>query len=525
MGEEAFLEDINGILNTGEVANLFAMDEYMALMEDIAEDAAEAGCTTEADKWAFFVQRVRNNLHLVLAFSPIGDAFRRRLRMFPAFVNCCTIDWFTEWPEDALRQVAKYFLNNVELETKVKAACIDVCVDMQNRVSLMSADFLDRMRRNYYVTPTSYLSLISTFKDLLGAQREKVLTAKHRYDNGLSKLAETEAQVDGMREELTALQPKLVVATKETDELIENVKAAQVVAEETKVKVEADEKVCAAQAEESNQMKAECEAELAEAIPALQAAVKALKTLSKGDIVEVKGMKKPPDGVKLTMETVCHMMGVKPIMVKDPDGGTKKVKGYWQAALKNLLNDTRFLDHLMEYDKDNIPQEIIDKVAPYTKDPLFDPDKVKKASVAAAGLCKWLHAMVIYDRVAKVVAPKKAALAKAISDLATAQAALKGKQDELQALMDKLAELQRQLDEAMKKKEDLADQVDMCAKRLDRAASRIDGLGGEKVRWKQLSNELQATYDNVTGDIMLAAGVIAYMGAFTASYRDDATSQ
>ena len=29
-------------------------------------------------------------------------------------------DWFTEWPEDALRQVAKYFLNDIELETKVR---------------------------------------------------------------------------------------------------------------------------------------------------------------------------------------------------------------------------------------------------------------------------------------------------------------------------------------------------------------------------------------------------------------------
>ena len=41
-----------------------------------------------------FVERVRDQLHLVLAFSPIGDAFRDRLRRFPAIVNCCTIDWF-----------------------------------------------------------------------------------------------------------------------------------------------------------------------------------------------------------------------------------------------------------------------------------------------------------------------------------------------------------------------------------------------------------------------------------------------
>ena len=41
-----------------------------------------------------FIERVRRNLHVVLAFSPIGDAFRNRIRMFPSLINCCTIDWF-----------------------------------------------------------------------------------------------------------------------------------------------------------------------------------------------------------------------------------------------------------------------------------------------------------------------------------------------------------------------------------------------------------------------------------------------
>ena len=42
----------------------------------------------------FFIERVKANLHIVLAMSPIGDAFRNRLRMFPSLINCCTIDWF-----------------------------------------------------------------------------------------------------------------------------------------------------------------------------------------------------------------------------------------------------------------------------------------------------------------------------------------------------------------------------------------------------------------------------------------------
>jgi hypothetical protein len=35
----------------------------------------------------FFISRVRSMLHCVLAMSPIGEAFRNRLRMFPSLVN------------------------------------------------------------------------------------------------------------------------------------------------------------------------------------------------------------------------------------------------------------------------------------------------------------------------------------------------------------------------------------------------------------------------------------------------------
>ncbi len=41
--------------------------------------------------YAYFLTRVRANLHIVLAFSPIGEAFRDRLRKFPSLINCCAI--------------------------------------------------------------------------------------------------------------------------------------------------------------------------------------------------------------------------------------------------------------------------------------------------------------------------------------------------------------------------------------------------------------------------------------------------
>ena len=81
--------------------------------------AKEAGIA-EGDRdaiFTFFINRVRNNLHVVLCMSPVGDSFRSRCRMFPSLVNCCTIDWFTEWPAEALLSVAKTSFSKVEWQS------------------------------------------------------------------------------------------------------------------------------------------------------------------------------------------------------------------------------------------------------------------------------------------------------------------------------------------------------------------------------------------------------------------------
>ena len=63
----------------------------------------------------------------------------------------------------------------------------------------------------------------------------------------------------------------------------------------------------------------------------------------------------------------------------------------------------------------------------YISNPEFDPAKVSKASSAAEGLCKWVMAMEVYDRVAKVVAPKKEKLKEAEEQLAQTMGILNGK--------------------------------------------------------------------------------------------------
>ena len=220
---ESFLEDINNILNAGEVPDLFAADELAKIVDLVRARAKAAGRMETKDAlYSYFVSQCRENLHCVLAFSPVGEAFRNRLRMFPSLVNCCTIDWFLPWPSDALISVARQFLAKADLgsEQLIDAVC-NVCMTVHRSVTKSAAKFLDEMRRHTYITPTSYLELINMYTSMLGKERKQNQDKVDRYQNGCDKLKSTNEIVETLQQEIIKLQPVLEKAGKETAELIE----------------------------------------------------------------------------------------------------------------------------------------------------------------------------------------------------------------------------------------------------------------------------------------------------------------
>ena len=75
------------------------------------DEANKAGVPPARESvWQYFVSKCTNNLHIVLAMSPVGETLRTRCRNFPGLVNNCSIDWYTAWPEQALHAVASVFL-------------------------------------------------------------------------------------------------------------------------------------------------------------------------------------------------------------------------------------------------------------------------------------------------------------------------------------------------------------------------------------------------------------------------------
>ncbi|XP_056144845.1 dynein axonemal heavy chain 7 [Lampris incognitus] len=527
---ESFLEDISNLLNTGEVPNLFAVDERQEICEQMRVLDRHQECDKQTDGsplalFNMFLERCRSQLHVVLAMSPIGDTFRSRLRRFPALINCCTIDWFQSWPEDALQAVASRFLEDIEMTDESRQGCISMCKSFHTSTIQLSTRFLAELQHYNYVTPTSYLELISTFKVLLQKKRNEVMKLKCRYEVGLEKLESAATQVATMQMELEALQPQLRVASKEVDEMMVVIERESVEVAGTEKVVKADEAVANEQAMAAKAIKDECDADLAIALPILESALAALDTLTTQDITVVKSMKSPPTAVKLVMEAICILKGIKPDRVPDPSGTGKKIEDFWGPA-KKLLGDMKFLQSLHEYDKDNIPSNLIAIIRnKYITNPDFVPEKIRTASMAAEGLCKWVCAMDSYDKVAKVVAPKKEKLAQAEGELKVAMESLHKKQAALKEVQDKLAKLQQTLHTNKNKKADLENQVEMCCKKLERAEQLVGGLGGEKTRWSETAFNLGELYNNLTGDILISAGIVAYLGAFTSSYRKSQTEE
>ncbi|CAF0708408.1 unnamed protein product [Brachionus calyciflorus] len=524
--DESFLEDIDSLLNTGEVPNLFAADERGEIMEAVAGPAQAQSEDKNAEfsplaLFSFFVNRCRDNLHVVIAFSPIGETFRNRIRKFPSLINCCNIDWFQAWPEDALEKVAKASLAKIDIEDDQKIACVEICKYFHVSSSQLSEKFYHKLGRKTYVTPTSYLQLISGFKTLISTKQNEIMSAKRRYVNGLEKLAFAESQVAIMRKDLEELQPQLKIAAEDTVKMMKTIEIESKQAEEQRAVVSAEEAIANEKASIAQALKDECQAELAVALPALEAAKAALDTIKPADIVIVKAMNNPPIGVKLVLATVCILKGISPEKVNDPNNPGQKILDYWVPS-KKLLGDMGFLKDLMAFDKDNINQTALAKIKKeYMTNPEFQPSRVANASSAAEGLCKWVLAMVKYDEIKKVVAPKEEKLATAQEELAVLNKALNEKQSQLREVESKLETLRQELQDTTDKKNNLEKEVDLCGKKLVRAQKLIGGLGGEKTRWTAAAENLQNIYDNLLGDVLISSGVIGYLGPFTATFRDE----
>ncbi|KAF7987651.1 hypothetical protein HCN44_003514 [Aphidius gifuensis] len=505
---EEFLEDINNTLNSGEVPNLFEADELEKAIIATRPAAKDAGISEENrdEIFDFFISRVRNHLHLVLCMSPVGDAFRRRCRMFPSLVNCCTIDWFTKWPNDALLSVAETCIAPLIIDNtnKVKSLA-SICVLMHQSVEDMTHRYFTEMKRRYYTTPSSYLELLKLYSSTLERKNKELTTMRAKIENGLNKLNETNETVVIMKKDIIELAPQLKISSEQVTKLMKVVQKQKVECDKVRTVVLADEAHAKIKANETALLEAEARKDLESAIPALQEAEKALKSLNKNDINEIKVFQNPPNLVRVVMEAVCLLLGE---------------KTDWPSA-KSVLSDGHFLERLVTYPKDNISNKLLKDLEKYVDNPDFLPHIVAKQSKVCKSMCIWVRAISGYAKLYRIVEPKREKLKEAQIELHNIEDILREKQKELFEVEEKIIKLEEQYNLAVNNLAELQANISLSEKRLKRSGKLIVALADEEIRWKKSILNFKILINNLIGDVLLAAGALAYLGAFTQSYRQE----
>lgn len=304
--------------------------------------------TTPAALYKLFVERIRQSLHIALVISSIGDRFRDYLHCYPSLLNYCTIDRFLPWPADALQHIAEKFigamdlshpklskkpstdsvsgekLQSVEPTTKTvqlstfEMNLVNAMVYFNETITEASERIFKELARRTYIAPASFLEMLNLFRELYEQKNLEITMKRERYTTGLEKLDSAADQVTNMQQKLFDLQPKLKQLSDETEQIMVTIERDTAQAEKKKEVVGADEAAANEAAAAAQAIKDDCDGDLQEAIPAFNAALAALNTLKPPDITIVKSMKNPPSAVKLVLEAVCVIRGIKPDRKSEP---------------------------------------------------------------------------------------------------------------------------------------------------------------------------------------------------------------
>ena len=531
--QEQMLEDINNILNSGDVPALYKAED----MERITR-VGDIECTkkkidkTNMNKFTQYLLRVRKNIHIILAMSPVGEAFRNRLRQFPSLVNCCTIDWFTEWPDEALLGVARGAMIEADLNLgDALSAVVEMFKIIHQSVEKKSHVFYEQLRRRNYLTPTSYLAVLNLYKSVLTEQRQALNSEITKKDNGVKRLEEANKAVMKLQEDLIIKQPQLQRTQVELEEKTKVLAVEYEQAEETRKLMAVQEAEAKESEENATKLSNEAEAEVKKVEPKLREAVRQLKGLDESAFVELRTMKIISDKKKPFIEAMLIMYGMKVKKPTDHAQLANDPQGYL-AGMKKLLENPRDLKaELCDYKtfmgklSDVEINQRIAKLEPILSNKeAWTEDAAAQASVALKAFYFWVNAMTSLSTVEKIAKPLRAKAEGLNQKKMEARKILEGRRKELKAIDDKIAGLELDKKDLIDKENTLKKDINDCKKQLDNASKLVKGLESEKTRWSEDVAQLKIQSGYLIGDCIIAAGMLAYAGPFTSEYRQEMES-
>ncbi len=517
------LEDINNLLNTGEITDLF--DKQVDLPEiysKISNDLREAGKpeTPEAILETF-IQQTREFLHIFFCTSPVGDAFRLRIRKFPSLINCSTLNWFIKWPKEALISCCtRTYSRLTQYPENIREVLVKMSVKAHMDIEELTEKYFDELSRRVYVTPKSFLDMNLLFYNLISEKKGDIDSTIKKLTDGVKKLNKTQHDIVEVEEELIVLVPEIQKKEEEANKAQE----LNIIKRE---EVTNSQAIVAEKTNFAKNMRKNIDAEMSKITKEkqemdfeLESVWKEISENINNNFVSTIRASKPSNPERQTiLEAAVYMLtGQK---ITNPSDLTNQI-GKNRERILNIrgeISKGEISDKVMNEMKNYVNTKIPEFFVSYEKgDTLEEKISLKTATIYKI-LYLWEKSAIKYWDLEKKLQPIRMIIDKKQKELDTIEKECQAMQQELNDLQSELAKLDAEQEELTKTIETLKRDFALYTKRKINAGQLVGLLADEGERWKEQLISLTENSENFSGNIFISAMTVAYLGPFTGNYR------
>ncbi|KAG5519734.1 hypothetical protein PMAC_000007 [Pneumocystis sp. 'macacae'] len=523
----SFLERINTLLANSEITGLFEGEEFASLISNCKEATQKEGLLLDSqdELYNWFSQQISKNLHVVFTMNPLNEGLSEKAFASPALFNRCVINWFGNWPMQAFYQVATELTSALDLEKldytsppnpptiyirgsfTYREAILDSIVFIHYSIHKLNERLL-KSNIEIYLTPRHFIDFVQYFVQLYLEKREKLEDQQRHLNSGIEKLQNTLNEVLKLKQELAEKQQQLEIKNIQANDKLKRIVENQKEAEQKKITSLEIQESLYIQEEKINARKEIVTNDLAKVESAVAEARRFVGDIKKQHLTEVRSMTNPPEVIKLTMESVCTLLGQK--------------FDSWRTV-QGIIRRDDFISNILNYDNDkHMSKQLRVKMqTSYISNPNFTFDVVNRASKACGPLVLWVCAQVNYSAILEKIAPLR-------EEVDYLEAQVYENKTKIENIITTIEELEKNIllykDEYAALISDtqiIKSEMNNVQQKVDRSLKLLNNLSSERSRWELESQLFEDQIDTLAGDVLLSSAFLAYLGIYDQQVRLD----
>lgn len=513
--ETSFVERMNTLLANAEIPGLFEGDDFNNLMNLCSDQVHTQNLLLDSNEelYDWFRRQISENLHVIFTLSEMKNANRPQVVSSPALFNRCVLSWMGDWSNISLYDIVSTLIGPVPLDMSTyvvpdlfKQSGSSKIMGFRDMI-IDTLIYFHRLEVDCEATlsltkpPGKIMSFVKEFIRIFNDKQFSLEETQRHITNGLDKLRETVLQVNDLKRKLSEKRNYLMIKDKEAKAMLSKMLTEQNEAERKQEFSVATQEELAKQEIEIERRKVNVTKDLELAEPAVLEAQRGVQNIKKQHLTEIRSMSNPPAAVKMTMESVCILIGY-------------EVSSWRDVQL--IVRRDDFISNIVAYDNElqltsNI-RKYMEKT--YLSRSDYNFDAVNRASKACGPLLQWIQAQLTYSTILEKIGPLREEVHHLEHQKKKTKAQLIAIDEMIRELEESIDQYKENYSSLIREAENIKSEMKVVELRVNRSLKLIDDLTAERERWKSSINKFGYQRDRLVGNGILTAAFIVYAGAY-----------